>query len=562
MTNGPYKALIIDDEEDICELIEMSFFSINIECTKAYTVNEAIIALQSDEFDVCFTDLKLPDGNGFEILQYIHERKPNLPVAMMTAHGNVESAIEAMKLGAFDFISKPFKLEHLRTLALNAIKAGKVINQQATLKESENQGPGQIRESISSPLPSSGRKIVGKARLYGQSARMAEVRSMIARLARSEAPVYINGESGTGKELAARAIHEESGRVDGPFIAVNCGAIPEQLVESEFFGHKKGSFTGANRDKEGLFEAANEGTLFLDEVADLPLQMQVKLLRAIQERAVRPVGGTTEVSFNARLISASHKNLQDLVYQQLFRQDLFYRLNVITLNLPSLRERLDDLLILSEHLLERINQANNSTITISTEALNALSRYHFPGNVRELDNILERAAALCLNNTIQPDDLGITLPHHQEIPYTPFSQAPKDYHTKWDPSTPSRSNQPSRPHDYHHAPSSPISNPQSPERYDSFTPSEPPSTHQQYQAHSQAHFQAPPQTQSQEANQHNALSIPRDINDIDHYLESIERKILLQALGQYPNKTEAAKGLGISFRQLRYRLKKHNIEDD
>lgn len=550
MTNGPYKALIIDDEEDICELIEMSFFSINIECTKAYTVNEAIIALQSDEFDVCFTDFKLPDGNGFEILQYIHERKPNLPVAMMTAHGNVESAIEAMKLGAFDFISKPFKLEHLRTLALNAIKTGKVINQQATLKESEKKASGQVNEPFISSSFSPDEKKIGKARLYGQSARMAEVRSMIARLARSEAPVYINGESGTGKELAARAVHEESGRTDGPFIAVNCGAIPEQLVESEFFGHKKGSFTGANRDKEGLFEAANGGTLFLDEVADLPLQMQVKLLRAIQERAVRPVGGTSEISFNARLISASHKNLQDLVYQQLFRQDLFYRLNVITLNLPPLRERLDDLFILSEHLLERINQTNHSTICLSNEALTMLSHYHFPGNVRELDNILERAAALCLNNTIQPEDLGIILSPHQEVaPYTPFSQAPKAYHTKWEaPTHPSQSHQAPRPHSYHNPPPS-----ATPPPIPLKSPSQPPSG---------LPPSSQPQMQSQEEEQHNAISIPRDISDIDHYLESIERKILLQALGQYPNKTEAAKGLGISFRQLRYRLKKHNIEDD
>src|SRR5699024_4757318 len=322
-----YTALIIDDEVDICELIEMSFMSINIDCVKAYSVNDAIVALQKQDFDVCFTDLKLPDGNGFEIIEYIQERKPNLPVAMMTAHGNVESAIEALKMGAFDFISKPFELEHLRRLALSAVQTKTVLSEQEATQKTITKKPN-------------------KYGMYGTSQAMDEVRRIISRLARSQAPVYINGESGTGKELAARAIHGESGRSDGPFIAVNCGAIPEQLVESEFFGHKKGSFTGADRDKKGLFEAANNGTIFLDEVADLPLPMQVKLLRAIQDPAVRPVGGSEEITINARIISASHKNLEHLVLEQEFRQVLFYRLNVITLNLPPLRERLEDLPIL------------------------------------------------------------------------------------------------------------------------------------------------------------------------------------------------------------------------
>lgn len=483
-----YTALIIDDEVDICELIEMSFMSINIDCVKAYSVNDAIVALQKQDFDVCFTDLKLPDGNGFEIIEYIQERKPNLPVAMMTAHGNVESAIEALKMGAFDFISKPFELEHLRRLALSAVQTKTVLSEQEATQKTITKKPN-------------------KYGMYGESQAMDEVRRIISRLARSQAPVYINGESGTGKELAARAIHGESGRSDGPFIAVNCGAIPEQLVESEFFGHKKGSFTGADRDKKGLFEAANNGTIFLDEVADLPLPMQVKLLRAIQERAVRPVGGTEEITINARIISASHKNLEHLVLEQEFRQDLFYRLNVITLNLPPLRERLEDLPILCHHLLERINEANGSETVITRDAIDALSHYNFPGNVRELENILERASALCLDQTITPEDLGLEhgLLQKQVInrDVARIDATLQEGDTKQE-------------------------------------------TIAEYY----------------EPDENDEIIVPKEVTDIDDYLARVENKIISQALENNRNKTEAAKSLGISFRQFRYRLKKHNIEED
>ncbi len=469
-----YHALIIDDEEDICELIEISFLSIGIKSTKAYSVSDAIVALQNDEFDVCFTDLRLPDGDGFQILEYIQRNTPELPVAMMTAHGNVESAIEALKLGAFDFISKPFEVTHLRKLATDAIK---------TKLSAENAESKEI--------------------MHGNSKAMQHIRNLIKRLAHSQAPVYINGESGTGKELAARAIHSESSRRDAPFIAVNCGAIPEQLVESELFGHVKGAFTGADQDKVGLFEAANEGTIFLDEIADLPLDMQVKLLRTIQERTVRPVGGTKEVALNVRIISASHRHIEDLVLRNEFRQDLFYRLNVITLNLPPLRDRLEDIPILSEHLLKRINEENGTQYYLSKEAIDHLMNYSYPGNVRELGNILERATAFAVSDELTPENLQ--LKHNTAL----HKEIKKQTHEQDSPTI---------------------------------------------LGEDQLEEERPPNDASD-------IVLPPIINDIDAYLEAIERKIIERALAENRNKTEAAKSLGISFRQFRYRLKKLKIED-
>lgn len=370
-----YKALIIDDEENICELISMSFLSIDIECVEAYSVSDAIVALQNEAFDVCLTDLKLPDGSGFDVLRYIQDKVPNLPVAMMTAHGNVESAIEALKLGAFDFISKPFEINALRKLALNAVQTQKIP------------------------------QVASKHGLYGDSVAMVSLRNQIRKLARSQSPIYITGESGVGKEVVARAIHAESPRFDGPFIAVNCGALSEHLVESELFGHKKGSFTGADKDKKGLFQAADGGTLLLDEIADLPLSMQVKLLRAIQERAIRPIGAMHEIPVNVRILSASHKSLAALVDAGEFRQDLFYRLNVILLHVPPLRERRGDVAILVKVILERLNRDNGRNVTITEGALRRLDHYAFPGNVRELENILERASTLCDGDVIEEKDL-------------------------------------------------------------------------------------------------------------------------------------------------------------
>ncbi|ELV08425.1 sigma-54-dependent Fis family transcriptional regulator [Wohlfahrtiimonas chitiniclastica] len=370
-----YKALIIDDEENICELISMSFLSIDIECVEAYSVSDAIVALQNEAFDVCLTDLKLPDGSGFDVLRYIQDKVPNLPVAMMTAHGNVESAIEALKLGAFDFISKPFEINALRKLALNAVQTQKIP------------------------------QVASKHGLYGDSVAMVSLRNQIRKLARSQSPIYITGESGVGKEVVARAIHAESPRFDGPFIAVNCGALSEHLVESELFGHKKGSFTGADKDKKGLFQAADGGTLLLDEIADLPLSMQVKLLRAIQERAIRPIGAMHEIPVNVRILSASHKSLAALVDAGEFRQDLFYRLNVISLHVPPLRERRGDVAILVKVILERLNHDNGRAVTITEGALRRLDHYAFPGNVRELENILERASTLCDGDVIEEKDL-------------------------------------------------------------------------------------------------------------------------------------------------------------
>lgn len=373
-------ALIVDDEPDILELLEITLARMNVECTAAADVRQGKQALQQQRFDLCLTDMRLPDGDGIELVRHINARFPNLPVAVITAHGNMQTAVEAMKAGAFDFVSKPVDLEVLRRLVTTALKLG---------------------------MPATGHP---DARLLlGDSAPIEQIRRLVAKVARSQAPVFISGESGTGKELVARMIHQQGPRSDGAFVAVNCGAIPPDLMESELFGYKKGSFTGATADKAGLFQVAQGGTLFLDEVADLPLEMQVKLLRAIQEKAVRPVGAHTEISVDTRIISATHKDLGDLVGQNLFRQDLFYRINVIDLSLPPLREIQQDIPLLVEHFLSHIaHQSGCSKPELDAEVLHRLSSYDFPGNVRELENILERAVALCDGNRILPDDMQLS----------------------------------------------------------------------------------------------------------------------------------------------------------
>ncbi len=379
-------ALIIDDEPDIRELLELTLARMDIDIVAVENLAEARSALASQPFHLCLADMRLPDGDGIDLVREIQKQYPGTPVAMITAHGNMETAIEALKAGAFDFVSKPVDLPVLRKLVSTALK----------LHQSKETAAGTTTEED------------GECTLRGASPEMDQVRTLITKLSRSQAPVHITGESGTGKELAARLIHQLGPRNDKPFVAVNCGAIPHELMESELFGHKKGSFTGATADKEGLFQEAEGGTLFLDEVADLPLSMQVKLLRVIQEKLVRPVGSTKEVRTDVRIVSATHQNLAQRVQEGEFRQDLYYRLNVIELNMPSLRERPQDIPDLTRHLLETIaGNYQQSIPELQDEALDALKNYRFPGNVRELENILERAFALCENNVITLDDLGL-----------------------------------------------------------------------------------------------------------------------------------------------------------
>lgn len=371
--------LIIDDELDLRELLKLTLAKMGIDSTAVETLGEARAELQENSFDLCLTDMRLPDGNGLDLVEYVQKNYPQLPIAVLTAYGNVDLAVDALKLGAFDFLSKPVDLPRLRSLINNAL----------TLSSKE-----KPRDSNDQSL------------LLGDSSQMRQIRQQISKVARSQAPMFISGESGTGKELAARAIHRQSSRGDKPFVPVNCGAIPANLMESEFFGHRKGSFTGAIEDKQGLFQAANGGTLFLDEVADLPLDMQVKLLRAIQEKRIRPVGSESEIDVDVRLISATHKDLQQAVNRGDFRSDLFYRLNVIDIHMPSLRQRPGDIKQLAEHILDQLN-TKKKKINLSPGALNALLNYSFPGNVRELENILERASTLCENNRIEVEDLKL-----------------------------------------------------------------------------------------------------------------------------------------------------------
>ena len=463
-------ALIVDDEPDIRELLEITLGRMGIETLSAKDITSAKALLQNNEFDFCMTDMNLPDGNGIELVQYINNNYPQVPVAMITAHGSVDSAVEALKAGAFDFVSKPVNLELLRSLVDAAL----------------NLKPLDTKTGVASPS------------VLGETAVMIALRKQISILARSQAPIYISGESGSGKELVARSIHESGPRAGGPFIPVNCGAIPSELMESEFFGHTKGSFTGAVADKEGLFQAANGGTLFLDEVADLPLPMQVKLLRGIQEKAIRPIGSQQELSVHVRILSATHKDLTAEVERGTFRQDLFYRINVIELRVPSLRERAEDIPVLAEDLLSRV--ADDYQVPkprLSSEAISELSKYHFPGNVRELANILERAITLCENDIIMPDNLQLT-----------FTSPTDEQLTK------------------------PV--------YDGEDRAREPEV---------AIDKTP------------GSALPKDEASLDSYLENIEKSVIVDALETTRwNKTAAARKLGITFRALRYKLKKLGLD--
>jgi two-component system response regulator PilR (NtrC family) len=456
-------ALIVDDEPDIRELLEITLGRMDIQTRSAANLKAARALLAEQRFDFCLTDMNLPDGNGIELVEHVQSSFPNTPIAMITAHGNMESAVEALKAGAFDFVSKPVNLNLLRQLVDAAL----------------NLEPLDTRVSA----------YTDEHQLLGRSDIIESLRKQVTKLARSQAPVYISGESGSGKELVARLLHRLGPHGDAPFIPVNCGAIPTELMESEFFGHVKGSFTGATADKQGLFQAANGGTLFLDEVADLPLAMQVKLLRGIQEKAIRPVGAQKETAVDVRIVSATHKDLAAEVAANRFRQDLFYRINVIELKVPSLRQRQEDIPELAEYLLRRVEKGYQPLTRISPEAMQALKLYHFPGNVRELENILERAFALCEESVIYPDDLSLS-------------------------------------------PASGVA-----ESALSDTAAAPETT--------AVAIQSPPD----------------DVDSLESYLEDIEKNVIVEALEATRwNKTAAAKKLGITFRALRYRLKKLDLE--
>jgi two-component system response regulator PilR (NtrC family) len=427
-------ALVIDDEPDICELLALTLGRMDVRAETAENITSAKSLLRKQQFDICLTDMRLPDGDGLELVQWMQTNAPGVPVAVITAHGNVETAVQALKLGAFDFISKPLDLGNLRNIVESALRL--------------NSGGDQ------------------DTKLLGDSPSMHKLREMIDRVARSQAPVHVTGESGTGKELVARLIHDSGPRAEGPFVPVNCGAIPAELMESEFFGHRKGSFTGAINDKAGLLQCAENGTLFLDEIADLPLAMQVKLLRVIQEKKVRPVGASQEEIVDVRILSATHKNLAAMVANGEFREDLYYRINVIELNVPALRERGADVLLLAEHILKRMG----SSATLGDAARDALLTYTFPGNVRELENMLERAVTLCVSGTIAPDDL-----HMREAA--------------------------------------------------------------------------------------DATATPIPAGKLGEQVEDIQRQAIVEALEKTRyNKTAAAKLLGLTFRQLRYRIKKLGID--
>ncbi|ROQ38804.1 two-component system response regulator PilR (NtrC family) [Marinobacter sp. 3-2] len=459
-----YTALIVDDEPDIRELLEITLTRMGITTLTAPDLTSARKLLEQDTTHLCLTDMNLPDGNGIELVQWIQKHSPATPVAVITAYGNMDTAIESLKAGAFDFVSKPVELPRLRELVNSALK---LAEPKADAEDTADE-PGL---------------------LLGKSPEIRKLRNQTRKLARSQAPVFISGESGSGKELVARMIHLQGPRREGPFIAVNCGAIPSELMESEFFGHKKGSFTGAVENKDGLFRSANGGTLFLDEVADLPLAMQVKLLRAIQEKAVRPVGDTKEVPVDIRVLSATHKNLPDLVQEGSFRQDLFYRINVIELAVPPLRERPDDIPLLANHILERIaKEYECDPASLTAAAVERLCGYEFPGNVRELENVLERAFTLCDADQIDADDLHLG-------------------------------------NGVQHAASA-----------------------TQIIAEGQA-------------GEGEGVAVPDGEIDLEGYLEKIERQAIEKALEATRwNKTAAAKRLGISFRALRYRLKKLGME--
>lgn len=462
-------ALVVDDEEDLRLLMQMTLKHLQVDCVTAENVQQAKQKLTEHSFNLCLTDLNLPDGNGIELVQYINQHHAGLPVAVISAYGNMDIAIAALKAGAFDFVSKPIQQEHLKALLKQALDSN--INPISTLDL-------QIEDQM----------------LLGHSPVIQQLKRTLHKLSRSQAPVYIAGESGTGKEVVARLIHQLSNRNAGPFIPVNCGAIPQELMESEFFGHKKGSFTGAHQDKVGLFQAAHQGTLFLDEIAELPLAMQVKLLRAIQEKKVRPIGSDHEIDVDIRILSATHKDLLSMVQEGKFRQDLFFRIHVIDVHIPPLRERGNDIILLAEHFLKQIcEEWQLDHIQLSYAAKQHLLEGYYEGNVRELRNVMERAVTMC-------DGQIIELTHIQGLRQHRLL-------TEKTESLPTAATVDTAP----------------------------------------------------EAN--TAKSLPQE--GLEHYLAEIEKQLLVQALDStHWNRTLAAKKLGMSFRSLRYRLKKFELDVD
>lgn len=469
------RILVVDDEAHLRELLEITLIKMGLDVDSAENLHIARSLLQKNSYSLVLTDMRLPDGSGMELVEEVNLHYKNTPIAVITAFGSTDNAVIALKAGAFDYVSKPVALDHLRKLVRSALEVNLSNAEPKVMSHVSEQGPVSF--------------------LIGSSSGMQEVRAQIARLARSMAPVIITGESGSGKELAAREIHTSSSRAGKPFIAVNCGAIPETLMEAEFFGYRKGAFTGAADDREGFFQAANGGTLMLDEVADLPLAMQVKLLRAIQERRIRKVGATLEESVDVRIISATHQNLSSCVNEGRFRQDLYYRLNVIELHLPPLRERLEDIADLSLAILGKLA---GGQVTLSPAALQALCTYNFPGNVRELENILERALAFANDGCIQVADLALR--HHKKSVTEPVTGET---------------------------------------------------------GHSERVI-----SDIVSAQDDNVFSPPLLPCSLPEYLERIEREMIIRALEQTRhNRTQAAELLGVSFRQLRYQIQKLKIQD-
>ncbi|QOD12063.1 sigma-54-dependent Fis family transcriptional regulator [Psychrobacter sp. 28M-43] len=559
-------ALVVDDEVDLCRLMQITLTKMGIKSDVAYTLSQARTFWQDNDYDFCLTDLKLPDGSGLELVKEI-SNSSNIPIAVITAHGSMDLAIEALKLGAFDFVNKPLELPRLRQLVENALK---VIHQDNEVQAAPECSPEQ--------------KMLD-SRLIGNSAVMHPLKNTILKLARSQAPVFLSGASGTGKEVVARLIHDLSPRRDGSFVPVNCGAIPSELMESEFFGHKKGSFTGAVADKQGLFQQANGGTLFLDEVADLPLAMQVKLLRAIQEKTVRAIGDTKEVPVDIRILSATHKDLSQLVQDGAFRQDLYYRINVIELKLPTLNARRDDIPVLADHFLAMIadDWQLESPPSLTMEACERLQRHDFAGNVRELRNLLERAVTLADTSYIDVSHLGLPdiepeLVNTQEQSHSSAidsSELPaRDVENQIDVQSKKNSEQAIQ--------SSNMATPVE-QRAINLHPYRTNTNH--YPSMVQHSSTSNDNSSTNVASTHDKESLldstaqqetSKDTSGLpelfggqlppqglEHYLQEQEKQLIITALKQTGwNKTQAAELLGTTFRSLRYRMKKLEISED
>ena len=567
-------ALVVDDEVDLCRLMQITLTKMGIRSDVAYTLSQARTFWQDNDYDFCLTDLKLPDGSGLELVREI-SNSSNIPIAVITAHGSMDLAIEALKLGAFDFVNKPLELPRLRQLVENAIK---VIHQDNEVQAAPECSPEQ--------------KMLD-SRLIGNSAVMHPLKNTILKLARSQAPVFLSGASGTGKEVVARLIHDLSPRRDGSFVPVNCGAIPSELMESEFFGHKKGSFTGAVADKQGLFQQANGGTLFLDEVADLPLAMQVKLLRAIQEKTVRAIGDTKEVPVDIRILSATHKDLSQLVQDGAFRQDLYYRINVIELKLPTLNARRDDIPVLADHFLAMIadDWQLESPPSLTMEACERLQRHDFAGNVRELRNLLECAVTLADTSYIDVSHLGLP-----DIEPELINTQEQNHSSAIDSSEPPARNVENQ-IDVQSTAQSTKDDEQVIQSSNMATPVEQrainlhpyrtntnhyPSMVQHSSASNGSSSTNVASTYDKESvldsadQQESAQETSKDISGLqelfdgqlppqglEHYLQEQEKQLIITALKQTGwNKTQAAELLGTTFRSLRYRMKKLEISED